>query len=54
MTRNIHPGILVGGAVIVIALAILIIYRTATAPKETINRYEAIPPKGAGKYDRGG
>jgi len=51
MTRKINPAILVGGALVLIALAAFFIFRTATAPKETINRYEDVPPKGAGKFD---
>ena len=36
----------------VTTLAAVIIFRTASAPKETINRFEDVPPKGAGKVDR--
>ena len=51
MTSKISPTILVGAAVLLIALAAFIIFRTATAPKETITRYEDVPPKGAGKFE---
>lgn len=52
MTSKINPAILVGGALLLIALAGFIIFRTVTAPKETITRFEDVPPKGAGKFDR--
>jgi hypothetical protein len=39
-------------AVVAICMAVAYIFRTATAPRETINRFEDITPKGAGKFDR--
>ena len=50
--RKIHPALVVGGAILAIILALVLIFRAATAPKETINDFKTIPPKGAGKFDR--
>ena len=52
MTRKVNPAVLVGVALLAIAVAALLIFRTANAPKETITRFEDVPPKGAGKFDR--
>ncbi len=40
------------GAVILIILAVVMIYRQATLPSETINEHpERIPPKGASAHE---
>ncbi len=38
-------------AALVVLLAITFMVRQATQPNETINRYEDVPAKGAGKND---
>lgn len=53
MTRKVNPGVAVGGAILLIAIALALIFRTAMRPAETVNDYSKIPPKGAGKFDRG-
>jgi len=40
-------------AVIAILAALGFIISSATAPTETQNRFKDVPPKGAGKYDKG-
>jgi len=45
--------LLIIGAVILLVAAAAIIGWQMTRPTETINDYKAIPPKGAGKFDRG-
>jgi hypothetical protein len=43
---------LIGGLVLIIVLCVVVIGRLATAPRETINDFHKIPPKGAGRFDR--
>lgn len=52
MLKKINPVVAVVFAVIAVLLAIVVVMRTASAPGETINKYEDAAPKGAGKADR--
>jgi hypothetical protein len=52
MTKRVNPAILVGGALLLLALSAFIIFRTVSTPRETITRFEDVPAKGAGKFDR--
>jgi hypothetical protein len=46
--KKVNPAILVVGAILVIGLAVVLIFKQVTAPTETINPHpERIPPKGA-------
>jgi hypothetical protein len=49
---KINPTFLIVGVIVIILLAVGFLVRQATAPGETIKRYEDVPPKGAGKTDR--
>jgi hypothetical protein len=52
---KVNPALIVVGAILMIGLAALLIFKQATAPNETINPDPSkIPPKGAGRLDRGG
>jgi hypothetical protein len=42
----------VTGLILVIVIAVVLITRQATAPKESIKDFSKIPPKGAGQFDR--
>jgi hypothetical protein len=51
---KVHPAVIVVGALLVIGLSLLLIFRQATQPGETINYdYKKIPPKGAGAVREG-
>lgn len=43
--------LLIVGAVVVIALALFFVFRSATGPNQTISDPNAVPPKGAGRFD---
>ena len=49
---KINPTFVIVGAIVLIVLSAFFIFRQATAPGETIKRYEDVPPKGAGKLER--
>jgi hypothetical protein len=44
--------LMVIGVVVVVVAALIFMGKTATAPQETVNDFKAVPPKGAGKFDR--
>ena len=54
MEESTKKNLLILGSIVLILLAGIFIFLQATKPKETINDYSKIPPKGAGKYDREG
>ena len=54
MLKKANPAVVITGVIVIVIAAALIIFKTATAPSETINQHaDQIPPKGAGKFDRG-
>lgn len=40
------------GAILAIVIAVAIVIWQFNRPAETINKFEDVPPKGAGKFDR--
>ena len=51
---KIPPAAPLIGAVVLLVLAAALIFRQASKPAETIGDFSKIPPKGAGRVDRGG
>jgi hypothetical protein len=50
--KKIRAAWTIAGLILLIVVAVVLITRQATAPRETINDFHKIPPKGAGRYDR--
>jgi flagellar biosynthesis/type III secretory pathway M-ring protein FliF/YscJ len=40
------------GALLAVVIAVAVIVTTMSKPAETVNRYEDVPKKGAGKFEK--
>jgi len=52
MFGKVNPTLLIVGAALLILIGLFFLVRQAAGPGETITDYDAVPPKGAGKFDK--
>jgi hypothetical protein len=52
MEESTRKNLFLLGSIVLILVAGIVLFLQASKPKETINDYSKIPPKGIGKYEK--
>jgi hypothetical protein len=52
MDEKTKTGLMAGGAILVILIAIVAVVTMAVRPTETVNDFSKVPPKGIGKFEK--